>query len=59
MDDHNNAIGLSIGADARSHEEVIRRARAAIDAGAWGVASPRAAVLRGTPWRRRGRRRIG
>ncbi|WPB87001.1 hypothetical protein [Sediminicoccus rosea] len=33
MDDHNNAIGLSIGADATSNEEVVRRARAAIDAG--------------------------
>jgi len=32
MDDHNNAIGLSIGADARSYEEVVQRARAAIDA---------------------------
>lgn len=33
MDDHNNAIGLSIGADARSYEDVVQRARAAIDAG--------------------------
>mgnify|MGYP006902223355 CR=1 FL=1 len=32
MDDHNNAIGFSIGADARSYEEVVQRARAAIDA---------------------------
>lgn len=33
MDDHNNTIGFSIGADAKSYEEVVRRARAAIDAG--------------------------
>ena len=33
MDDHNNAIGFSIGADAQSYEEIVRRARAAIDAG--------------------------
>ena len=33
MDDHNNAIGLSIGADATSYEEVVRRARIAIDSG--------------------------
>lgn len=33
MDDHNNAIGLSIGADATSYEEVVRRARAVIEAG--------------------------
>lgn len=33
MDDHNNAIGLAIGADAQTYEEVVRRARAAIDAG--------------------------
>jgi hypothetical protein len=33
MDDHNNAIGLEIGATARTYEEVVRRARAAIDAG--------------------------
>lgn len=33
MDDHNNAIGFSIGADAKSYEEIVRRARAAIDAG--------------------------
>jgi hypothetical protein len=32
MDDHNNAIGFSIGADAKSYEEVVQRARAAIDA---------------------------
>lgn len=32
MDDHNNAIGFSIGADAKSYEEIVRRARAAIDA---------------------------
>jgi hypothetical protein len=31
MDDHNNAIGLAIGAEARSYEDVIRLARAAID----------------------------
>jgi hypothetical protein len=31
MDDHNNAIGFSIGADAKSYEEVVQRARAAID----------------------------
>lgn len=33
MDDHNNAIGLEIGAKARTYEEVVRLARAAIDAG--------------------------
>lgn len=33
MDDHNNAIGLAIGADAQTYEEVVRRARAAVDAG--------------------------
>ena len=33
MDDHNNAIGFSIGASAKSYEEVVQRARAAIDAG--------------------------
>ncbi|WP_291296635.1 hypothetical protein [Elioraea sp.] len=33
MDEHNNAIGLEIGASARTYEEVVRRARAAIDAG--------------------------
>ena len=33
MDDHNNAIGFSIGAGARTYEEVVRRARAVIDAG--------------------------
>lgn len=32
MDDHNNAIGFSIGATARDYPEVVRRARAAIDA---------------------------
>lgn len=32
MDDHNNAIGFSIGADAKNYEEVVRRARIAIDA---------------------------
>lgn len=32
MDDHNNAIGFSIGAEAKTYEEVVRRARAAIDA---------------------------
>jgi hypothetical protein len=32
MDEHNNAIGLEIGATARTYEEVVRRARAAIDA---------------------------
>ena len=32
MDDYNNAIGFSIGADAKSYEEVVQRARAAIDA---------------------------
>jgi hypothetical protein len=32
MDDHNNAIGFSIGAGAKSYEEVVQRARAAIDA---------------------------
>ena len=31
MDDHNNAIGLAIGAEARSYEDVVRLARAAID----------------------------
>jgi hypothetical protein len=31
MDDHNNAIGLAIGAEARSYEDVVRRAREAID----------------------------
>jgi hypothetical protein len=31
MDEHNNAIGLEIGATARTYEEVVRRARAAID----------------------------
>jgi len=33
MDDHDNAIGLEIGATARTDEEVVRRARAAVDAG--------------------------
>lgn len=33
MDDHNNAIGLEIGATARTYAEVVRRARATIDAG--------------------------
>jgi hypothetical protein len=33
MDDHNNAIGFLIGADAKTYEEVVRRVRAAIDAG--------------------------
>lgn len=33
MDDHNNAIGLAIGADAQSYEEIVRRARAAVDDG--------------------------
>lgn len=33
MDDHNNAIGLEIGATARTYEEVVRRARAAVDEG--------------------------
>jgi hypothetical protein len=33
MDDHNNRIALDIGADAKTYEEVVRRARAAIDAG--------------------------
>lgn len=33
MDDHNNAIGLTIGADAQTYEEVVRRAREAIQAG--------------------------
>ena len=32
MDDHNNAIGFSIGAEAKTYEEVVRRARAVIDA---------------------------
>jgi hypothetical protein len=32
MDDANNAIGLEIGRTARSYEDVVRRARAAIDA---------------------------
>jgi hypothetical protein len=32
MDDHNNAIGLAIGATARTYEDVVRLARAAIDA---------------------------
>jgi len=32
MDDHNIAIGFSIGADAKRYEEVVQRARAAIDA---------------------------
>jgi hypothetical protein len=31
MDDHNNAIGFSIGADAKSYDDVVRRARVAID----------------------------
>jgi hypothetical protein len=31
MDDHNNAIGLAIGAEARSYEDVVRLAREAID----------------------------
>jgi hypothetical protein len=31
MDDHNNAIGLAIGVEARSYEDVVRLARAAID----------------------------
>lgn len=33
MDDRNNAIGFSIGAEAKTYEDVVRRARAAIDAG--------------------------
>lgn len=33
MDDHNNAIGLAIGAKARTYEEVVRLAQAAMDAG--------------------------
>lgn len=33
MDDHNNAIGFTIGADAQTYEEVVRRAREAIQAG--------------------------
>ena len=33
MDDHNNAIGFSIGAEAKTYEDVVRRARAAINAG--------------------------
>ncbi|MBS7788363.1 hypothetical protein KTR66_00070 [Roseococcus sp. SDR] len=41
MDDHNNAIGLSIGADATSYEEVVRRARAANDAGIENTGSGR------------------
>jgi hypothetical protein len=31
MDDHNNAIGFSIGADAKTYEEVVQRARSSID----------------------------
>jgi hypothetical protein len=34
MDDHNNAIGLAIGATAKTYAEVVRLARAAIDDGA-------------------------
>ncbi len=33
MDDHNNAIGLDIGRRARSYEDVVRMARAAIQLG--------------------------
>jgi hypothetical protein len=32
MDEHNNKIGLEIGATVRIYEEAVRRARAAIDA---------------------------
>jgi hypothetical protein len=32
MDDHNNAIGLQIGGTARTYEDVVRLARAAVDA---------------------------
>jgi hypothetical protein len=48
MDDHNNAIGLEIGATARTYEEVVRRARAAIDS----AVAHRGSGADGTPrWR--------
>ncbi|MBY0332355.1 MAG: hypothetical protein K2X49_17005 [Acetobacteraceae bacterium] len=65
MDDHNNAIGFSMGAGAKTYEEVVRRARAAIEAaiahggdgsdgtprwqGTWGEPRGRTAAERGLP----------
>ncbi|WP_431302573.1 hypothetical protein [Sediminicoccus sp. BL-A-41-H5] len=54
MDDHNNAIGLAIGADAQSYEEIVRRARAAVDDGIRNGGSGAGQTLVWTPqeqWR--------